>query len=219
MRASGESGFKSNAIILLMKIRNLLSLVTAIISFGFLSVQAVETGEPAPDFTLTDIDGQVHHLSDFSGKYVVLEWLNHNCPFVKKHYGSGNMQALQQKYTDEGVIWLSINSTNMGHNDYKNAQQEAALAQSHHSHATAILHDSDGTVGHAYGAQTTPHMFIINPEGKLVYQGAIDSIRSANPKDIAKATNYVAAALDALMAGKAVETSTTKAYGCGVKYR
>jgi len=202
-----------------MKKRLISTFIISILALGLSQLQAVEVGEDAPEFTLTGIDGQSHSLSDFEGKYVVLEWLNHNCPFVKKHYNSGNMQALQKEYTDEGVVWLSINSTNPDHRDYVTADEEAQLASNHHSKATAILHDPDGVVGHAYNAQTTPHIFIIDPDGKLVYQGAIDSIRSANPADIPTATNYVKAAFKALMKGKGVEMSSTKAYGCGVKYR
>lgn len=202
-----------------MKTKRFLTLFAAILSLSFTSVFALETGDAAPNFSLPGTDGKEHSLSDYKGKYVVLEWLNHNCPFVKKHYNSGNMQQLQEHYTEAGVVWLSINSTNPDHRDYVSLEQEAQLAISEHAHATAILHDSDGSVGHAYEAQTTPHIFIIDPDGNVVYQGAIDSIRSANPADISQATNYIKTALDALMSGQTVALPSTKSYGCGVKYR
>ena len=174
--------------------------------------------EKAPDFSLTGIDGKAYSLSSFKGKYVVLEWNNLDCPFVKKHYGSGNMQALQKKYTDKGVVWLTICSSASGKQGYyepaalQEKTKEAKLA------STAYLRDADGTVGKLYGAKTTPHMFVINPDGVLIYAGAIDDKPSADPADITKASNYVAACLDESMAGKPVATSSTASYGCGVKY-
>ncbi|HEX6790586.1 MAG TPA: thioredoxin family protein [Candidatus Krumholzibacteria bacterium] len=174
--------------------------------------------EKAPDFSLTGIDGKTYSLSSFAGKYVVLEWNNLDCPFVKKHYGSGNMQTLQKKYTDKGVVWLTICSSASGKQGYyepavlQEKTKEAKLA------STAYLRDVDGTVGKLYGAKTTPHMFVINPEGVLVYAGAIDDKPSPDPADIAKSSNYVAACLDESMAGKPVATSSTASYGCSVKY-
>jgi peroxiredoxin len=177
-----------------------------------------EIGKAAPDFTLTGIDGKAYKLSDFKGKYVVLEWNNLDCPFVKKHYGSGNMQALQKKYTEKGVVWLTICSSAEGKQGYYEpaALQEKTKEQKLSS--TAYLRDADGTVGRTYGAKTTPHMFIVNPEGMLIYAGAIDDKPSPDPNDIAKASNYVAACLDESMSGKAVATSSTTSYGCSVKY-
>ena len=177
-----------------------------------------EISKAAPDFTLTGIDGKAYKLSDFKGKYVVLEWNNLDCPFVKKHYGSGNMQALQKKYTDKGVVWLTICSSGEGKQGY---YEPAALQEKYKEGklaSTAYLRDADGTVGKTYGAKTTPHMFIVNPEGVLIYAGAIDDKPSPDPNDIAKASNYVAASLDESMAGKAVATASTTSYGCSVKY-
>ncbi len=176
------------------------------------------TDAKAPAFTLTDTKGQSHSLSDFAGKWVVLEWTNHGCPYVKKHYNSGNMQSLQEKYTDSGVVWLSICSSapgKQGHMD--NAGWQAAIADKGIK-ATAVLIDEDGAVGKRYGATTTPHMFVINPDGDLVYRGAIDSVRSTDAADIEQADNYVAAVLDAGMAGEELPYESTKPYGCSVKY-
>jgi peroxiredoxin len=178
----------------------------------------VENGKPAPDFTLTDSKGQTHSLSAHKGKFIVLEWLNPDCPFVKKHYESGNMQGLQKNYTGKDVIWLSINSSATGKEGHYSPAQTNEWAEKEKINATAVLLDEDGKVGQMYGAKTTPHMFIIDPNGTLVYQGAIDSIKSADKADIAKAQNYVQLALDESMSGKPVSTSATKSYGCSVKY-
>lgn len=184
-----------------------------------LSFAGVKTGEAAPDFKLKDLEGKEHSLSDFKGKYVVLEWMNHGCPFVKKHYESNNMQTLQKQFTGKGVVWLAINSSAPGKqgNETPDACKEAC--EKHQVAATACLMDPEGTVGRTFGAKTTPHMFVINPEGNVIYQGAIDSIASADAGDIAKATNYVKAALEEAMAGKPVTTAETKPYGCSVKYK
>jgi len=179
---------------------------------------AVTTGEAAPDFTLTDTNGQSHSLSQFKEKCVVLEWFNHDCPFVKKHYDSGNMQALQKEYTGKDVVWLAINSSAAGKEGYYNAEQTNQMTKDKAAAPTAVLLDADGKVGQLYGAQTTPHMYIINPEGILIYQGAIDDKKSADSADIATSKNYVKSALDAAMAGQPVGDSTTKSYGCSVKY-
>lgn len=178
----------------------------------------------APDFTLRDTNGMTHSLSDFKGKFVVLEWLNHECPFVVKHYRSGNMQALQEKWTDKGIVWLSINSTNPNHRDYKTPEEANALTDQYDAKPTAVLMDPEGTAGKAYGAATTPHMYVINPEGKVIYAGAIDSIPDANPKSIERARNYVENALSkrSQFSGKewnpGASLQFTKAYGCSVKY-
>ncbi|MGA0332448.1 MAG: thioredoxin family protein [Kiritimatiellia bacterium] len=179
-----------------------------------LSSQAAE----APAFTLTDTNGTEHSLSDFKGKVVVLEWFNHGCPFVKKHYSQGNMQALQKSYTEKGVVWLAICSSAEGKQGYDTAEGHNKTAKEKGTNATAILLDTDGTVGKAYGAKTTPHMYVIDAEGQLVYQGAIDDKRSTNPDDIPTSKNYVVAALDQVLAGQAVEVSSTPPYGCSVKY-
>jgi peroxiredoxin len=178
----------------------------------------VTVGEPAQDFTLTDVNGQSHSLSDFKGKYVVLEWFNYDCPFVKKHYGSNNMQSLQKEFTGQGVIWLAINSSAPGKQGHYEAPQMAALAQERGVSATGILLDPDGTVGRQYGAKTTPHMFIIDPDGVLIYQGAIDSSPGMDPAEISGAQNYVRAALTEAMAGEPVSQPFTQSYGCSVKY-
>ncbi len=178
----------------------------------------VTVDQRAPDFTLTDTYGKKHSLSDYKDKYVVLEWINHDCPFVKKHYGSQNMQSLQKTYTARGVIWLSINTSAPGKEGHYPPEKANELSNSKGAAPTAVLLDDHGDVGHLYAAQTTPHMFIINPDGILIYQGAIDDIPSADPADISHAINYVRNALEEAMAGKAVSVSTTKSYGCSVKY-
>lgn len=179
---------------------------------------SVKTGQAAPDFTLTDDTGTSHNLSDFKGKFVVLEWTNHGCPFVKKFYSKGDMQAMQAKYTGKDVVWLSIVSSKEGAQGYLTPDGSVKLRKDQDIKATARLLDTSGKVGRTYGAKTTPHMFVINPEGTLIYQGAIDSKRSPRQSDIASAENYVASALDAAMAGKPVAKTDTQPYGCGVKY-
>ncbi len=179
---------------------------------------AVEVGKPAENFTLTDTQGKTHSLNDLKGKFVVLEWYNPDCPFVKKHYDGGNMQSLQKSYTDKGVVWLSINSSASGKQGYYSPEEYNKIAAEKKTAPTALLLDHDGKVGHLYGAKTTPHIFIINPEGNLIYQGGIDNKASADPADIATAENYVKSTLDSAMAGKPVAVPTSKPYGCGVKY-
>jgi peroxiredoxin len=189
-------------------------------ALSFSTARAVEIGAPAPDFTLTAIDGKAHKLSDYKGKIVVLEWHNPDCPFVKKQYeASGNMPNLQKAAVADGVIWLSINSGAAGKQggDYSSVQFKAYL-EKNHAVPTAYLPDHDGKVGHLYGAKTSPHLFVITAAGVLAYNGAIDSIRSADAADIAKATNYLTAALASVKAGKPVEKATTEPYGCSVKY-
>jgi peroxiredoxin len=175
-------------------------------------------GQPAPNFTLTGADGKTHSLADYAGKYVVLEWTNPNCPFVHKFYDSGTMQKLQKEETGKGVVWLRVNSSAEGHDGYQTAADLTAYTTEHHVNATQSLMDPDGKVGHEYGARTTPHMFVINTKGELIYAGGIDSKPSPNPEDIAGATNYVTTALDEAMAGKPVTTPTARPYGCSVKY-
>lgn len=172
----------------------------------------------APDFAVVDSHGETHHLSDYAGKFVVLEWINHECPFVRKHYESGNMQKLQETYTGKGVVWLSICSSAPGKQGNMSAEEWNQATAEKNAKPTAVLLDEDGTAGHAYGAKTTPHMFVINPAGELIYQGAIDDTPSADKADAATAHNYVTAALEEAMAGQAVTTAFTKSYGCSVKY-
>jgi len=178
----------------------------------------VETGATAPEFTLTDTTGGTHSLSDFSGKYVVLEWTNHQCPFVVKHYRNGDMQAQQKAMTADGAIWLQINSSAEGKQGYLTPESAERLRASQEVHSTAMLLDTSGKVGRAYDARVTPHMYLIDPEGTLVYQGAIDSIRSTKPADVAKAKNYLKAGYESAKAGEAIANATTVPYGCGVKY-
>lgn len=179
----------------------------------------VITGAAAPDFTLTDINGATNKLSDFKGKVVVLEWINHGCPFVVKHYSKGNMQGLQRDYTGKGVVWLSICSSAEGKQGYYTAEEWKKVNAEKGGKATAILLDPEGTVGKLYGAKTTPHMYVINADGTLVYQGAIDEKPSTEPDDIPGARNHVAAALDEILAGQPVTLAQTKPYGCSVKYK
>jgi len=177
------------------------------------TVDKAPAGLPAaPAFTLVDSDGNEHSLEDFRGKYVVLEWFADKCPFVKKFYESGKMQELQREYTGKGVVWLTMVSANPNHGYYRDAEALNGLKNDWSMAPTAILRDDTGEVGKAYKAKTTPHMYVINPDGKLIYQGAIDSIRSANQGDISEATNYVSMVLDANL------LSATTPYGCSIKY-
>jgi peroxiredoxin len=178
---------------------------------------ALTTGDMAPDFKLDSIDGEVQ-LSDLKGKVVILEWLNHGCPFVRKHYDSGNMQSLQKKYKAEGVVWLSVISSAPGKQGYVDKKEAVADKKKYKSEASNILLDPEGKVGRLYSAKTTPHMYIINKEGKLVYQGAIDDHPDTNQDSIPASKNYVKAAMDELVQGKKITAHTTKAYGCAVKY-
>lgn len=177
--------------------------------------QAV-VGNPAPAFTATDTTGKPVTLSDFKGKFVVLEWTNPECPFVGKHYNSGNMPATQKQMTAKGVAWLSIQTTKK--NDDKARAELQAWQKSKNASPTATIIDSDGNVARAYRATATPHMYVVDPQGTLIYAGAIDSKPSANPADIETATNFVSQALDEAMSGKTVSRPSTRAYGCAVKY-
>jgi len=183
-----------------------------------LVAQPVVVGQMAPEFTLTDIDGHTHNLTDFRGKIVVLEWVNPECPFVRKHYESGNIPRLQKEAVADGVIWLTINSGHDGAQGDFSLLQVKGWQKTTGSAPSSYFRDPDGTVGRLYDAKTTPHMFVINQAGTLVYNGAIDSIRSANQADIPKAENYVKAALLALKFGTSVKTAVTRPYGCSVKY-
>ncbi|MBP6897351.1 MAG: thioredoxin family protein [Gammaproteobacteria bacterium] len=180
---------------------------------------APTVGQKAPDFVAVDTSGQRHQLSDFAGRYVVLEWTNPGCPFVRKHYGSGNMPATQKAATARGAVWLAINSTERAASDYLPPAELAAWMKAQSGAPTAVLMDEDGIVGQAYGARTTPHIFIIDPQGVLVYAGGIDSIASARPDDIRTATNYVNQALADAFGGRPISVASTKPYGCSIKYR
>ena len=178
----------------------------------------VQVGEPAPDFTIPDTDGTQHTLSDYEGKYVVLEWLNFGCPYVGKHYGSGNMQKLQQKYTDQGVVWLSVVSSAPGKQGYYPPAEMKKQNNKRGGNQTAVLLDPKGEVGQMYGARTTPHMYVINPDGELIYKGGIDDKPTTDEADIEGAKNYVVAALNAAMNGNEVQVKKAPPYGCSVKY-
>ena len=175
-------------------------------------------GRPAPSFSATDTSGKAVSLADFKGKHVVLEWVNPGCPYVVKHYGAANMQGTQKEATAKGVVWLAVNSTSADHGDYKAPAAMAQWMQGQKAAATATLMDAHGKVGRAYGARTTPHMYIIDPQGVLVYAGGIDSKATANPADIATATNHVKVALNEALAGKPISQAATRPYGCSVKY-
>ena len=194
------------------------SLLLPALAVGLPQVHAAGVGQKAPDFTATDALGKSHKLSDFSGKLVVLEWTNPGCPFVVKHYG-GNMQALQKEFTAKGVVWLSVNSTAASASDYLSPAKLTAWKTEKKAVPTAMLMDESGKLGQLYSAKTTPHMYIINPQGLLVYAGAIDSVPSARVDDIKLATNYIRQGLNEALGGKAISTSSTRAYGCSVKYK
>lgn len=179
---------------------------------------AVTVGQPAPDFTLSDLSGKTVKLSDQKGKFVVLEWVNPECPYVRKHYDSANMQTLQKEFGAKQVAWLTINSTREGHSEFKSPAQMSTWMKEQGGAPAATLLDRDSKVGQLYGAVTTPHMYVIDPKGTLVYVGAIDDKRSTNPADVKTSKNYVRVALGESMAGKPVSAASTTPYGCTVKY-
>ena len=180
--------------------------------------QDAKLNEPAPNFKLMDSNGKEHSLSDFKDKIVVLEWINYECPFVKKHYNSRNMQTLQEKYTKAGIVWLTICSSAESKQGNFSNDEINSRSKKHGAKFTAYLVDSDGKVGKMYGAKTTPHMYIIDKTGKLVYAGGIDDKASTEIADIKSAKNFVSSALDELLAGKNVSLQSSKPYGCSVKY-
>lgn len=182
------------------------------------SALAVKPGDPAPDFRGTDSNGHTQSLSQYRGKWVVLEWANRGCPYDQKHYNSGNMEALQKEWTAEGVVWLRIVSSAPGEQGYVTPAQENAYLSEHHAAPSAAILDPTGAIGHLYEARTTPHMFVIDPTGKLLYMGAIDDKPSPDPDTLKGAHNYVTEALEDGMAGKPIPTPVTRSYGCSVKY-
>jgi len=194
-------------------------LLFLVMGSGHAFSRSASLDESAPDFTLTASNGKQYSLSDFKGKWVVLEWVNFQCPFVRKHYGSGNMPSLQKEYTGKGVVWLSICSSCPGSEGYFEGNDLQSEIKDHDSHATAYLIDAEGTVGRMYQAKTTPHMFVISPQGVLVYAGGIDNIASTNRSDITRATNYVRQVLDEGMSGKEITVKASRPYGCSVKYK
>lgn len=180
---------------------------------------AVKVGDPAPDFTATDSNDKTHHLAEYKGKYVVLEWHNQGCPYTRKHYESGNMQRLQREWTSKGVVWFTVISSAPGTQGYVNAREENEYVKKLNATPTAVLLDPDGSLGHLYAAKTTPHMYVIDPNGVLIYNGAIDDHPTPDQSDIPKSKNYVSAALQEAMSGKRVSDPTTRPYGCSVKYK
>ncbi len=188
------------------------------ILLGTAVLWAVQVGGQAPDFSAQDSNGITHTLSQYKGKYVVLEWHNRECPYTRKHYESGNMERLQNEWTAKGVVWFTVISSAPGTQGYMTAEQENAYVKQMNAAPTAVLLDPNGQVGHLYGAKTTPHMFIINPQGVLIYDGAIDNRPTPNPADIATSTNYVSQALEEAMAGKPISVPVSRPYGCSVKY-
>jgi len=202
-----------------MNTKTILTILTSLAAGAVFALDAPPVGSTAPDFSLTDAKGKTHSLSQYKGKYVVLEWFNPECPFVKKHYCSGNMQKLQEEYTGKGITWLTIDSNAPGSEGNLTADAASKVMTGWKTRQTALLLDPEGKAGRAYGAKNTPNMVVINPEGKIVYEGAIDSKATPNPADIPGSTNYVKVALDESLAGKPITTSTTKPYGCSVKYK
>jgi len=199
-------------------------LARAIMAFGMFPISLGIAGEtaavdkPAPAFTLVDAHGKIRSLSHYRGKFVVLEWVNFDCPFVHKHYSSGNMPSLQAAYTSKGVVWLSICSSAPGKQGYFEGQELSDRIAREKAASTAYLIDKDGAVGKSYGAKSTPTMFVINPEGVVIYAGGIDDIPTTSVGDLSRARNFVRECLDAVLAGKEVRTRTSRAYGCSVKY-
>ncbi len=201
-----------------MKSLAIATVLTLALAWAAAAQEGPAIGEAAPGFTLKNLDGEEVSLSQFEGKYVVLEWTNYDCPFVVKFYRAGAMQALQKHYMEKDVAWLVINSSAPGKQGNFTPERWKELAAERKSTPTAILLDADGTVGRKYRARTTPHMFVINPEGTLLYMGAIDDKPTARASDLEGATNYVKLALDAAMAGEEIETTETRPYGCAVHY-
>jgi hypothetical protein len=197
----------------------ILALLAGAVILGTTSFAGAKVDEPAPAFTLKDAAGKAHSLADYKGKLVVLEWVNFGCPFVRKHYDSGNMQRLQQMAAGKGVIWLSICSSAPGKQGYFEGSELNDKIAAERSAAIAYLVDADGSVGRAYEAKTTPHMFIVDRSGMLIYAGGIDDVASTRQEDIAGATNYVQKGLESALNGKPLETKTSKPYGCSVKYK
>ncbi len=199
-------------------IKTLFLSALAMVALAMPAQAALEIGKPAPEFTGTDSNGKTHTLADFKGKIVVLEWTNPGCPFVQKHYKSGNMQKLQEEAVAKDIVWLTVNSSAEGKQGHLTPEAANKLIAENKSHATALVLDPKGEIGKLYEAKVTPHMFVIGKDGTLLYDGAIDDNDSANPDDAATAKNYVSEALVAAEQGKAIENSQTKPYGCGVKY-
>jgi peroxiredoxin len=200
--------------------RSTFSLIVAVVAMlaAPLLISAAKIGAAAPDFTASASNGKSYRLSDFRGKFVVLEWHNNGCPYTRKHYESGNMQRLQKEWTGRGVIWFTVISSAPGTQGYVTADQENTYISRMHAEPTAALLDASGDLGHMYDAKTTPHMIVINPAGNIIYDGAIDDHPTSDQSDIASSKNFVNEALTEAMAGKPVGTPATRPYGCSVKY-
>ncbi len=199
--------------------KRMLCLIYPLMLISTIGLSLPKVDAPAPDFKLTAEDGKTYSLKDFKGKTVVLEWWNYKCPFVKKHYESGNMQKLQKDYTAKDVVWLVINSSAPGKQGHVKGKEASDIMAKKNAHPSKILLDPKGKVGHLYGAKTTPHMYVINSQGNLVYKGAIDDKPTPSKADIKGAKNYVQLALNATMKGKPVSVNKTRPYGCAVKYK
>jgi len=202
-----------------MKTKLILTAITTLAAGALYAADVPPVGSAAPDFSAPDANGKTQSLSEYKGKYVVLEWFNPECPFVKKHYGSDNMQKLQAEYTGKGVVWLTVDSNAPGTEGNINPEQAQQIMKQWNTHQTALLLDPESKIAKLYGARNTPNMVVISPEGKIVYEGAIDSKATPNPADIPSSTNYVKNALDQSLAGKPVSNAQTKPYGCSVKYK
>ena len=198
--------------------KHLRLLLPLLLAAVFTDLSAAEIGKPAPGFTLSDIQGKSHSLSDFKGKVVVLEWTNPECPYVRRHYDSGNMPSLQKEVAAKDVVWLAVNSSSPSSGEFTTPENMAKWLAAKGAAPKATLIDKDGKVGRLYGARTTPHMYVVDPQGKLVYAGAIDDKRWASTAETKSAKNHVRAALDEALAGKPVTVAATSPYGCSVKY-
>jgi len=201
-----------------MQKRTVIATIAATMLFAAQAATALTPGTAAPPFTITDTAGKAVKLADYRGKYVVLEWTNPECPFVRKHYDSGNMQGLQKEWGAKEVVWLAVNSTSQSHSEFKAPAQMDGWMKAQGAAPSATLIDATSATGRDYGAKTTPHMFVVDPAGRIIYAGAIDDKRSANPADAKTANNYVRAALTQALAGKPVTVASTTPYGCSVKY-
>jgi hypothetical protein len=200
-------------------VRVLIAAMVALTLVSAASANAAHIGSPAPDFHGTDSNGKTQSLDQYRGKYVVLEWHNHDCPYTIKHYQSGNMQSLQKQWTAKGVVWLTVISSAPGTQGYVDAAQENAYVSKMGAKPSAVILDPTGAIGHLYDARTTPNMYVIDPSGKLIYAGAIDDHPTTEVSDIGISKNYVSAALTQAMSGQAVQTAYTRPYGCSVKYQ
>lgn len=202
-------------------LKNIYHTITLIVITSLLTNAAysqISTHSEAPSFEGKGISGNVISSTDLNGSYIILEWFNWNCPFIVKHYKNGDMQRLQELAKSNNIVWLQVNSTNPSHQDYMSSADLVKLNKELKSHAVDMLLDSDGVIGQAFGARTTPHMFIIDPDGVLIYQGAIDSIRSTNPDDISKADPYILNAINNIISNESITVGTTRPYGCSIKY-